>query len=111
VERSPGTTGVMPAPLATVPAVEDLAADRATGLGPGAAVAANRDFPKGKYAKAKRLAVPHCDWGVRKNLWRRPGSPGLILAPLATAPASGAHGRAHTGIGPGAAAGHVEGSS
>src|ERR1700731_1661025 len=84
----------MLAPLATVPAVEGLAADRATGNRPGAAVAANRDFPKGKYAKAKRLAAPHSDWGVRKNLWRQ-GSPGLMLAPLATVAASRASRHRH----------------
>jgi hypothetical protein len=35
VKLWPGSPGLMLAPLATVPAVEDLAADRAPGLGPG----------------------------------------------------------------------------
>jgi hypothetical protein len=37
VERLAGLARLDPAPLATVPAVEGLAAERATGIGPGAA--------------------------------------------------------------------------
>jgi hypothetical protein len=39
MSASPGSPGLMLAPLATMPAVESLAADRATGIGPGAAAA------------------------------------------------------------------------